>query len=452
MNTANSISPPSPTHVGTTATPLEDITLTIGVIGDPHVIVKEKANGTTSGYVAHSFFEVEDANGTITVTGDSLHPWSDLKKLIAKCEDDAGLKVDALLCVGDLGFRGKREPIQAAWKLLVEAGVLMNASVVASATGNHDVHSRSEADEVATNIVRNMENVKGVFETLRLLDPPYPIVKTSTGSSANAARIDRTTYFGEGASFHEFENFRLLIVNSCADHGHEKFEHERGNISRPTLNAIKEDLQRPETSTEKLNILIVHHPPASDSEHNSGSLDFVYRGDELLRILQDTGQPWLAIHGHKHNSGISLSNNTWIFSAASLGIRMESQTGGQRNQFYVLELTYSRAEACMKSIVRCWDWFQGRGWEPACPKDGGIFFKCGFGDSRTAVYWANQIKAATQQTTLPVPWDAIASSLPDIQYVTPATLLAIRSRLEQHEGIVIELDGSGFWESLAKKA
>lgn len=429
------------------------VSISIGIIGDPHVVVKGESTSGSADHKKHSFFEVDDETGRIEGAFPKQHPWLDLLSLAQT--PDSGMFVDALLCAGDLGFRGSIGSIQAAWKLLQDAGAAMNAGIVAAATGNHDVHSRSRAAEVGKDPIRTMPTIRGPFETLKLLEPAYPLVARDKQLLLPDARYSRAKYFGEGATLYDFEKFRLLVLNSCADHGHDQFEFERGTVSASTLKAIADDLQTVGSAPDKINLALVHHPPHPDSAHGSGTLDHLHEGDQLIELLANTGQQWFLVHGHKHNGTISYArggSGVTVFSAASLGIKLEQQVKGLRNQFYIVKLEIEPTTSTLQGIVQCWDWFENFGWEPARPMNGGISHGCGFGNRMPVPQLAMRVNQLTKAAMLPMPWVDVLSALPDLRFVMPDEMQRVKVRLENAYGLVIGLDPLGHWAEVAKKA
>lgn len=432
------------------------VSISIGIIGDPHVVVKGVPVPAGTYPKEHSFIEVDDATGRISGAAAKQHPWLDLISL-AQAPVGPGASsmfVDALLCVGDLGFRGSVESIQAAWKLLQDAGAKMNAGFVAAATGNHDVHSRSRATEVAKDPLKIIPTIRGPFETLKLLVPAYPFVARTQPFFPPDTRHSRAKYFGEGATLYEFETFRLLILNSCAEHGHDQFEFGRGSLSASTLKAIALDLGTFGHGPDKINLALVHHPPHPDSTHGSETLDHIHEGDQLIDLLENTGQQWFLIHGHKHNGTISYAkggSNVTIFSAASLGIRLERQVKGLRNQFYIVKLEIDPATSSLQGTVQCWDWFENFGWQLARPMDGGISNGCGFGNRMTAAQLAKRIDDFVQTAQLPMQWKDVIAALPDLSYVPPDEMQRVKGRLEKCHGLIIEPDSDGHWFEVARK-
>ncbi|MFZ6871908.1 metallophosphoesterase family protein [Undibacterium sp. Di27W] len=430
----------------------KNVSISIGIIGDPHVVVKGETSPALHLKNQHSFFEVDNEAGTIGNSAPKQHPWLDLISLVQGENGSSPIEVDALLCVGDLGFRGSSKSIQAAWKLLQDAGNLMKSDIVACATGNHDVHSRSEAASIGKDPIPGIAKAKGIFETLKLLDPPYPLIATNQSYPLNGRSV-RAQYFGEGATLYEFEKFRLLILNSCADHGHEPYEYEHGGISQSTISAIAEDLVLLKKKPDMINLALVHHPPVPDSEFNSGTLDHIHGGDELLRLLKETGQQWFFIHGHKHKGTITHPHGgITVFSAASLGMRLSMQTKGVRNQFYVVNLTFNVDVPHIMGTVDCWDWYENLGWTEARPDNGGICHGCGFGNTQTIQQLAMHIAEFANASVLPLEWSELIGNNPHLQFVMPDEMQLIKERLETRHNLTIELDKFGHWDMIARKA
>lgn len=407
--------------------------LTVAVVGDPHFYV-ETADG--GGQLSHVRL---GPNGEFL---DKSNPWLALKDYIIA----NNLVADILLCVGDITVHAEKAGLEAAWKELLELGQLLGSSHIVSATGNHDVQSRGTGKAIQASVIRELSKTVGMFEPLKNLDPAYPVVEIS-GGSLTERRDAHIEYFGTAVALVEAANYRLAVLNSCCEHGPEPHEHDRGSFPKSAQRHLEAKFA--ETTGNKINVFVCHHPPGVHGEHDLGEYDFILNGDGLLRCLERHG-PWLVVHGHKHHGRISYAQGSnaapVIFSASSLGFCLDVAKPGVRNQFYILDLI-QRESGALRGQIRAWDWYVGRGWVLATPEKGGIYDGCGFGHRCDLSDVALQVaKAATQ---LPCKWGDVVAAIPELRYLTPDDLEVLAARLADR-GIVVEPTSDGSWDELVK--
>lgn len=402
--------------------------LKVAVIGDPHFYVE--SNG--GGQVSHVRL---GPNGDFL---DNANPWVTLKQYVIA----QNLTADALLCVGDITVYAETAGLKKAWAELQELGRLLGCSHIVSATGNHDVQSRVDENAIRDNPIRALSTTSGTFESLKNLDPAYPIVEMIAGAPTERRDL-RTEYFGNSVALVETVDYRLVVLNSCCDHGPYPHQNDRGSFPISAQKRLCEILKG--AVGNKINLLVCHHPPGV----HGGEYDFIQNGDGLLSCLEHHGA-WLVVHGHKHHGRISYAQGSnaapTIFSASSLGFCLDVAKPGVRNQFYILDLA-QRQSGGVCGKIRAWDWYVGRGWGSASPDKGGIYDGCGFGHRCDLGEIAMQV--ANVAKPLPYKWAEIIKFIPEIHYLTPDDMSVLAARLACLE-IVVEQSGDGSWDELVK--
>jgi hypothetical protein len=424
----------SASHAETSPAPL--FRATFAVIGDPHFVLDslDPAKAGSSHIRVGTFGELLRVNG-------SLNPWADLIRLV----QDQSIAADALLCAGDLCVAGDPNSLAAAWRHLNDLRASLAAKDLFATTGNHDVRSRSAAQTVAQNPIRNLSMNFGPFERLKVLEPPYPVVRSETLGDASLSRQYRTKYFGDGLVLVTGEAYRVLSINSCAEHTADAASNERGTFPESAERALAIELAA--CTEPRINVAILHHPPEIHSRYSAGAHDFVEHGEALIQQLSTHGH-WLVIHGHKHDGRIRYASGSGrppvIFAAASLGAHLPTNLPGQRNQFYLLDVELTRSRE-LRGVVKAWNWNAGAGWRQAVSEDDGIFVGCGFGCRDTPERIAQRIVdcIAMQGLSLPCDWQAILNGVEDVQYLTPESLTMTLTTLRESHGILVERDSSG---------
>jgi hypothetical protein len=415
-------------------------TLRIAVVGDPHFVASDHA-------LAPGSYLKFDSKGEFIPKHASQHPWAALTELVRT--NPLAQKADLVLCVGDLSSGGDRLALETGWRHLNELARLLGAQIMACATGNHDVRSRSSAKEVLANAVRNLGNSRGLNENLKLLNPPYPLVDLANLTGVAPDDL-RTRYFGTNVALVTTPQYRLVVLNSCAEHTAENFDFEKGAFPASTKEALLKALAA--SADPRLNVLVCHHPPSSHGYFGENNYDFISGGGELLTALEEHGA-WLVVHGHKHHGHLTYApgggRSPIVFAAGSLGATLSQSDNGFRNQFYMIEL--EAADEDIRGMVRAWDWYHGMGYQQANRKNGGIFDGCGFGFRRSPGEIAALIAAASTGK-LPIRWDEVRKAVPDLAHVIPSEYPLIEALLKRKHAIVVEPDSQENWFALGKVA
>ncbi|AVP97530.1 hypothetical protein C7S18_10125 [Ahniella affigens] len=274
-------------------------------------------------------------------------PIVDLEHLIK----ESRLKADLLVTPGDMTLKSCRVGLEAAWARIEKFSKLLDAGNFAAATGNHDIMSRSGADEPE------------IWETLKRLNPQYPCPTLD--------EVERLRYWADHFSVIDEESYRVVLFNSCNCHARGSNEFERGRITDYTLTKITERISAAKGS--KLNILLCHHHPSKLPDVSARFPDYseMIHGDALLRAIEETEQSWIVIHGHKHLPNLSYAKggaaSSVIFSCGSFSAALPPEfLPGTANQFYILDFDLdSAAMGAVRGTVESWDWCLGAGWSKA---------------------------------------------------------------------------------------
>lgn len=367
--------------------------------------------------------EPSHLNITIPENQTHVHPISALIKLIKKEGEE--ISADILLCPGDLGDKAQSSGIQYAWKSIHKIGAALNAKLITAASGNHDLDSR-----YLTSV-----DAKGI---LMGLEPPYPLPDDAANNK----------YWAKNYVIHEGDNFRLVILNTCAYHGGKQDEINHGRIAESTLEFLKKELS---SLPEKLvNILLCHHHPQQHMEIKLGDYDVMTNGQLLIDLLGsgDYGR-WMIIHGHKHHPKITYASGVAtapvIFSAGSLcaNLYRELQTRA-RNQFYLISLPLEEIKSFgLVGSIEAWDWASGDGWAPAAEKNSGLPSLCPFGVRVDPISLARQVAGFVSSDK--VKWEYIRENLPEVSFIFPQDFVQLKKELVKTYSLEIEdLNGQPF--------
>lgn len=409
--------------------------LRIAVIGDPHF--HRESNTSRSG-ISHIRL---DEKGEFLSSQGQQNPWIGLQSMI-KSQD---INADILICVGDITYGADGIGLRKAWKELNDLSLVIGAEYLVTATGNHDVSSRSTAEKVGKNPSVEMSAAVGLFEPLKLLSPTYPIVGIQGTQSINHPLL-RTKYFGDSLVLLESDKYRILVLNSCCEHSADAFQQERGSFPKSAQLALHDELKN--TPSQKINILVCHHPPEPHSEHNLGGHDFIENGEALIQFLEEHGS-WFIVHGHKHHGRIAYAKGSTsapiVFSAASMGIQLDSALDGMRNQFYCIDVL-QKSSGQLYGKVAAWDWNMGLGWRKANRVAGGIYDGCGFGARQPTEDLAEYLAQL-----VPCNWNTALEKIPALGYLTPNDMKILEKRLLNKHSIVVQPDGQGYWSELLPK-
>ncbi len=341
-----------------------------------------------------------------------------------------GLRADVLLCPGDLANLVDAEGMEYAWRTLLEIATLLQADAVVCTAGNHDVVRPAHVPHASY-------DPNG---TLKGLDPPFP-----TGDGSH-----QMTFFNEDYVVVLGDRWRVVSLNSCAEHGHDE-RHLHGSVRDKTLSELKEVLTE---EPRAVNILLCHHHPVPWTRYARDDTSHMRAGDRLLELLdsQDAAR-WILVHGHKHYPALGYVGESTSgparFSAGSLSVQLypELRDNKIRNQMYVLEFDLdelSRLPLDGGGRFRSWDWSRNKGMRAAAAESG-LPARGGFGyrrDGRDLAAMA--LDTARHMNRRVVRWDDLVQAEPRWAYVAPLDLAALKRELARNfDGLAhFEVDGT----------
>lgn len=347
-----------------------------------------------------------------------LNPIRDAADLMAS----AGVKLDWIICPGDISNQNDTVSAQVAWNQLELMKRRLRARKLIGNVGNHDVDSRRKDATLKPD------------EALKSLVPPFPL---SDKKLANRFWAQDYVIVKEPA-----HQATLVLVNSCALHGTAVKKgaaatHEHGHVSATVIQKLSSELPG---KLSDLNVLVMHHHirqhPWQPDDHSHAE-----NGPLLLDALAGTGVRWLVIHGHQHLPDLNYANADSmapiILSAGSIaGNRFEVQGRIPRNQMHLIEFDEISK---FRARIHTWNWAPAIGWTPSFP-DSGLPKQCGFGDQPGVHTLHEQINATVSgQATRRLQWEELIESIPDVQFLVPGELKHLVEMLEG-SGTIVHYD------------
>lgn len=384
----------------------------IAVLSDLHAFTSE------AGKSPPSFYDVAKIPAN-----PLLHPISALKELI-KTEH---LTADMVLCGGDMSDKAGPSGVIQAWKDLHDVATLLKAQFVTGTCGNHDLDSRFQGSS---------HDAKGV---LMNLNPPFPVADDSK----------RNQFWAKNYLIEEGQDYRVVVLNSCAFHGSGKDQQreiEHGRISPNTIEWLKQDLQS--QSPKPVNILLCHHHPKLHPEIDYEDYEVMIGGEQLLHLLGNAAfGSWIVIHGHKHHPKIDYAagggNAPLVFSAGSLAAHLYPQltTLGIRNQFYIIDIHLEQiTKFGLAGTVLAWDWYGGTGWRASngAHSEHGIPRSSGFGARPVTAPLANEVSIAVAGRV--TSWSDLVNVIPALPYLLPRDVYELCRELRSTHNLRVIFD------------
>jgi hypothetical protein len=329
-----------------------------------------------------------------------------------------------LLVPGDLGDKADPIGIKAAWEALQKLSSSLGSTVFLATAGNHDLDSRFKGTDY---------DARGFLQALR---PRFPI--------SDEREFDR--YWSRHFAVVDTGKALVVLLNSCAYHGHAVGEIDHGRVSAQTLQELGDVLASfPRRSYQ---ILLCHHHPEQHMELGLGELDVMKGGQLLIDFLGDgTRGRWLVVHGHKHhpklNYAAGSSTSPVVVSAASFSVTLyrDLQTR-TKNQFHIIELDEPKVHQLgLAGTVRSWNWAVGVGWQAAAA-GGGLPHISGFGFRGDPDSLAAGMDLALTQPTMT--WEAMVQAMPNLRYVLPQDFATVQRALRDHNISLVFNDGLPF--------
>jgi predicted phosphodiesterase len=366
--------------------------LKIGVVSDFHC--HNKANNLN---IRESYILTDEDFPTFQ------DPFKSFRVLM---EENPALSVDILLMPGDFANRTDLDGLKLGWDMTKEIGSLLNAKKIIPNIGNHDVDSRQKLSTDA-------------FQFIKSLSPDFPYLDNK-----------QNDFFWEnGFLIIEEKEYRLLIINSVHSHT-DQASADHGLISQESINKLEDILKN--INDDKLNIAMVHHNPIEHSHYNSGSKDFMYNGDELISILDNSNFD-LIIHGHKHDPRIRYSqgggNAPVIFSSGSFCAFSNLLLQGAHNTFHIITLEIEPSEVG-KGTIDTWFFVPTKGWKQEVNSP---YFQAtiGFG----AVIDLKKIASNILEWFINdgrgfIEWSEFLNYFPELKFTIPSDLIKLKGHLK----------------------
>jgi predicted phosphodiesterase len=377
------------------------------VLGDPHMHQGRPAGSAPSYLSSLPNFNIP-----------KLSPIRDATDLLTS----QGLKIDWIICPGDISNENDAVSAQVAWQQLDLMRKQLRARKLIGNVGNHDVDSRRKDAALKPD------------DALKSLVPSFPL-----SDKKLASRFWAHDYVIVKEAAHQAT---LVLVNSCALHGTAVKRgagpsYEHGHVSTTVIQKLSSELP---SKLSALNVLVMHHHirqhPWQPDDHSHAK-----NGPLLLDVLAGTGVRWLVIHGHQHLPDLNYANadNTApiILSAGSIaGNRFEVQGRTPRNQMHLIEFDQT---STFRARIHTWNWAPAVGWTASFP-DSGLPKQCGFGGQIGMQSLQDQINVSiSRQSTRRLAWDELIGSIPDLQFLVPGELKYLIELLES-SGTIVHYD------------
>lgn len=336
-------------------------------------------------------------------------PFGDLDKLVER----ETLRVDLILCGGDISDKADLRGFQYAWERLNALKRKLGAEHLIATCGNHDLNSRHiAADEDP--------DPKGALQTV---EPQFPF---------EDARLTDHFWARNFAILSPLPGVSVVVLNTSAYHGGKDDELHHGRVSQRTISAIEKQLQAADQAD--LNVLLCHHHvrPLQGIWANAPDPEYMKKGTELLGMLTKcTASPWLVLHGHRHipNLEHSLDPACVVVGASSFS----GQLQGGLNQFHILDIEVDEgAGQPMRGTIDTWSWNRPTGWSRRhTASEDGFPPYCGFGSTSLPRGIVVRIEQALGSAPAYMEWNDLVAQVPDIKYMTPAHFQQVEVLLER---------------------
>jgi hypothetical protein len=383
--------------------------------------------------IATDLHYIADHTGKIStqvcIQGSKIDPMVSLIDYLSNPGPLSEPSADILICPGDITTRACIKSFNHGWNDLKNLKTALNADHLIAATGNHEISSRTKEDHA---IPGNAEIAIAPFEHL-LTTSDYPAKFNNPEQ--------KWVYWGRGYESLYGDDWVIVTINTC--HYHNSLlpnEYERGRIGDAALAELSTHLKSL-SSKYSYKIIVLHHPPL-DHEDLDVSLGRtpMYNGNLLLQEIENTGEDWLVIHGHKHLFRLTRSNGAEyspiVLGAASFGALLSGEMANKtKNQFYIIELSMiaeegkHRLRGAIESIY--WD---GSHWSMCSEMSHGLPHGCGFDQSNPvrASPLAKKIKETIEASSPPVlTWVELRDKIDTLKYLMPKDIENLQKRLDE---------------------
>ncbi|QYJ78333.1 metallophosphoesterase family protein [Shewanella acanthi] len=401
--------------------------LRVAVVSDLHFVNNE------------AVIDGDRASWLVFSENDGLSKNNFWSSLLDKIERE-NIKADLLVCPGDITTHSEISALNFAWSKLNELAIKLGCSVLVTATGNHDVQSRLNVH--SKNTIRELNNNNDLFENLKQLKPPYPLVDLSTFDESSA-HLRRVHYFGtDFLLFDSNPDYRLVVFNSCARHTSSPNDYERGYLANSTLQWLEDAVKSVyDHKNKKPSIFVCHHHPIQHDELGTGSYDFIKGGNKLIEMLSNYGS-WIVIHGHKHHAKLTYhsvgSKKTVVFAAGTLSAHKQSLGNNFTNQFYIIDINKEKTKGTLEGYFNVYSW-KGSQWSLTKSKNEGVFTGIGFGDIGCLEDLADAIAKEVYSVNR-LQWNVVVEKLPQLKKCLPKDLELLSIYLQDEHNIDISMN------------
>lgn len=378
-----------------------------------------------------------------------------MASLIAFLEDYKGRfgesvsVADYLICPGDISDRGSHEGFDEGWSQLKQLQLVLGASHLLAATGNHEVDSRvSVAHDTAGNAELNVDPIQALQR-----HDDYP-------STLLAGSDRRWIYWGRGYEFIEEEAVLFLLINTSHYHSTTRTnEFERGRIGDIALRCLREEMKlRVNQAKNKLFVAIMHHHPVphQDLDVDLGKIE-MDNGARLMEVFAESDVSWLILHGHKHFPRLvrgQSSTGAIVFAAGSLGAHLHGTLAAKTQpQFYLIDAFVvnqdSQPEAC--GSIRAFSW-SGSKWDVATQRNQGLPDRCGYRVPQLDIsVLAKTVKEVLDGHSSPfVEWSELVELVPSLGNLLPEETRRLEKSLRVAKVNTVWPDENWFPTDVAK--
>lgn len=342
---------------------------------------------------------------------------------IFKLIESEQLSVDVLICAGDIGNRGCPEKFKYGWQFLNNLKEKLGAELLVAVPGNHDHDSRYNHSKYDPKY------------NLQRITPSFPCYEDSLN----------THFWAWHYVTREFNNISFHLLNTSAFHGINT-ETKHGRISELTTERLIFNVnQVDDISDEKINIIVCHHHPFALDRINYKDYEAMDGGHELINEIESSNKSnWMFIHGHLHFPRVVYGHaqgtqGPLIFSAGSFSGPLDPEYHKDiANQFYILDIEdIDEKNLDLRGTFRSWDWHPSAGWKLAV-SEGGLPANGGFGFKGSIKKICKEIESLFVDK-IELDSFEIYRGIPELKYVTPKDLVAIKSILEKN-GVDLEIE------------
>lgn len=381
----------------------------------------------------HAVSREMDSAESYARTWTKDHPTHNALTAAKEFVRNEGITADVLLCPGDLANLVDEDGMEYAWKDLQEIKDLLGAHRVIATAGNHDVIRPEEGVDP--------KSYEPNAALKKLVAPPFP----------DGTQDGHDDFFNEDFVVVTGSGWRVVSLNSCAEHGHEK-HHKHGSVRDGTLRELKEAISDDEFD---INVLLCHHHPVQWTRLAHDDTSHMRGGDRLLELL-DIEDParWIVVHGHKHYPALGYAGDSTSgpvrFSAGSLSVQLYPALREEeiRNQMYLLSFDIDQLNDLSLAgggTFKSWDWSRKHGMRPARRRSG-LPARGGFGfrrDGRELAAMALQLVRDTRPKQRLVTGEELVRSNARWEYVAPVDLIGLGREVKKLGGLLVyEDDGT----------